>query len=127
MATVHDVLTRAFRAVGILSAGETLGAEDAAAGLASFNGLVAGWELQGIRMALDPLALTDEIPLPDGHVEAVLWNLCLQLCAEYNRQVPPAVVALANTGKRGLQAAYAAVPEMRGETMWLSRRRFLAR
>jgi hypothetical protein len=104
--TAHDVITRALRFAGVLASGETPAADDAADALTSLNLMLAGWEAEGIRMGLAPLALTDTLHIPDAHLDGVVMQLAMILCQEYGRQPGPVLLTRANQTRRALQAAY---------------------
>lgn len=87
MATVLDIITRAFRKLGISGEGEVLSAEAAAEGLDALNDMLEGWNLQGINRTHRTLALAEEMPLAPKFNEGVTYLLASRLGPNY--QVPP--------------------------------------
>lgn len=112
MAVVLDVLKRALRMNGVIAEGETPGAAQADDALITFNGMLAGWEGVGIRLGVPQLALTDTIPLPPSHDDAITYNLALALATEYGNDLRPAVVAKADEGMTALRSMYSVPPVM---------------
>jgi hypothetical protein len=115
MATAHDVITRALRFAGVLASGETAASDDAADALTALNQMLAGWEMEGIRMGLPALALTDTLAIPDAHIEGVVMGLAMVLCQEYGRQPGPVLLTRATRTRQALQAAYFQMPASRGD------------
>lgn len=112
MATALDVLTRALRLAGILDAIETPAAEDGQAALAAMNGLMAGLELQGVRLGHVPLALADTVNLPLSHIEMLMWLLASRLAIEFGVAMRPELLPQIAAAEQALRATYFQVPEM---------------
>ena len=120
--TALDIIKRALRMVGELAAetGEAPNAAQAEQALIALNGMLAEWEMEGVPLLLEPLTNTTTVTLPDSHLNALAWNLAVHLSAEYGRDAPPTVAALADRSFRTLQAAYANVPQavVASEYVW---------
>jgi hypothetical protein len=115
VATAHDVITRALRTIGALAAGETADADDAQDALLVLNQMLAGWEIEGIRMGLPTLALTDQITVPAQHIEGIVMALAVTLAQEYGRQISPGLMTRATRTRQALQMAYASIPDQRAD------------
>jgi hypothetical protein len=115
MATAHDVITRALRTIGALAGGEMPTSDDAADALRTLNDMLAGWEMEGIRMLLPDLALTDTIQVPRPQIEGIVLGLAMALAQEYGRTVNPVLAMRARRTYRALQTAYFDMPESRGD------------
>jgi hypothetical protein len=124
MATAHDLISRAFREIGVLAQGETAAAQEATDALAKLNSMIAGWKRRSVDLDIAPLSLTTTFALPvdapigaDEAVEAVVWNLAARLAPEYGR--PAQMVQMeAARSFAFLQAAYQRVPESEAEPMF---------
>lgn len=112
MATCLDQITRSLRMLGVTAEGETPRAEQAADALVVLNGMLAQWGNEGIRLNLPELALTDTIPLPANHGDAIAYNLAVRISAEFGVDPKMAPQMLADSTFRALQAQYASLPEM---------------
>lgn len=110
MAVVLDVIKRSLRMIGVVAEGETPGAAQAEDALITLNGMLAGWEGVGIRLGVPELALTDTVPLPPSHDDAIAYNLALALATEYGNDLRPAVVAKAEEGMAALRSMYSVPP-----------------
>lgn len=112
MTTARDIVKRALRQIGMLASGEDPASEDANDVLAALNGMLSGWTMDGIRMNLPELALTDTVALPAGHIDGICFNLAITIAPEFGANVSPALATLADRGKQQLQRAYIYVPEV---------------
>lgn len=112
MATCLDQITRALRMLGVVAEGETPRAEQSADALVVLNAMLAAWNNNGINLNLPSLVLTDAIPLPADHDNAIAYNLALGLAAEFGVDPKMAPAQLADSTFRALQAKYASIPEM---------------
>lgn len=124
MATAHDIITRAFRALGVLAQGETASAQEANDALVSLNAMVAGWKRRSVDLDIAPFALTTVFTLPAlapiteaEAEEALVWNLAARLAPEYGKSAQD-VRAEAARAFAFLQAIYQEVPESECEPMW---------
>jgi len=106
MTTARDIIKRALRQIGELASGEDPPAEDAADALTALNGMLAAWEIDGIRIGLPALAINDTVTLPASQIDGITYNLATALAPEYNVQISPALATLADRGKAQLQRAY---------------------
>lgn len=87
MASVLQIITRAFRKLGVSGDGEALTAEMAAEGLDALNDMMEGWALQGINRTHTTLALAEEMPIDPKFNEGVTYLLASRLGPNY--EVPP--------------------------------------
>ncbi len=113
MATAGDSVTRALRIIGVAGIGRAPSAEEMADGLTSLGSMLAGWQLEGIRLGplVDTtLTSTTDFALPMSHLDAIDYNLAARLGLEYGKPLNPTAAALADRAFMALQAAYLMVP-----------------
>lgn len=108
MATTLDIITRAFRKVGISGQGEALDAEALAEGLAALNAMMHGWKLRGVDVAHVDLASTDTFSLPQEYEEGTVYLLASRIAPDY--EIPPSFDA--DDWFRTFQAAYMEIAEV---------------
>jgi hypothetical protein len=102
MTTILDIVTQAHRKLGVVAIDEPLTADQATLGLAAYNQMVAGWELEGIDAGAYEVALGDQFDLGAQFVRATVHLLAADLAPEYGVAVAFDVDPL----KRQVQAAY---------------------
>ena len=102
MATVHDILERAYRKVGIIAHDDAMTADHAAAGLNTFNDMLHSWELVGIALGHTDVGLSDAFPLADKFREGAVYLLASRLAPDWS--VPVAFDAYVFL--REIQASY---------------------
>jgi hypothetical protein len=107
MATVLDILTRAFRKIGVVANDEPLTANDAQAGLEAFNAMMHGLAAHGADPGHITNVTTDTFAYPARLEEAVVYVLADRLAPDYATQAPAARVHY-NT----LQAYFLQVPKV---------------
>ena len=92
MVTVSDIITTAYRKLGIVGHGQEATGEQAEAGLDAFNAMLHGWRLEGIDFSsgLSVLqdapdhAAADPFPLPATFREGATYCLAGRLAPEYS-------------------------------------------
>lgn len=106
--TVHDIVIRAHRKIGVVAQDEEMTADQGRAGQDAFNEMVHAWALHGIALspAFADKALTDDFPLADKYREGTIYLLASRLAPEY---VMPATFD-AGEFFRKIQADLVAVP-----------------
>ena len=102
MTTTRDIVTRAFRKIGVVSEGEALDADTADAGLDALNMMLHGWKLKGVDLTHTNLALSDTFSLDPEYEEGTVYLLAARLSPDY---MAPASFD-ADDWFRGIQAAY---------------------
>lgn len=66
-------------------------------------------------------ALTTDLALPPGYQRAIEWNLCLELCPEYDRTPSAQVVKNATDSLRAIKRVNALAPIMSTEVGYMGR------
>jgi hypothetical protein len=109
MTTVRDIVERAYRKIGVVSADEAMQADAAASGLDAFNEMLSAWALHGITLspAFTDAALADAFPLADKFREGTIYLLASRLSPEW--MAPVAFDA--DDFFRRVQAAYMVIEE----------------
>lgn len=116
MTTANDVITRALKKIGILAAGETASAEDAADGLTALNDMLYGLELVGVNLGHSALTLTSTVNLPESHIEGLECMLAVRLGPEFEREASPTVQGMAAMTEQLFASLYNATPRMYPDT-----------
>lgn len=100
-----DLITSAFRRIGMLDENEAPSAEQGAVGLQRLNQLLAEWQERGIGFPSwhAQTVLSATLPLPDWAERAVGGALCIELADEYDRPVSDALAAVATNSFDALQ------------------------
>lgn len=106
MTTARDCIKAAMRRIRVLESGEEPTAEEGADALEMLNDMMFGFNGDGIEFVHTTLALADNINVPDEQVEHIKNMLAVKLCDEYKKVPTPTLMALAENGRRYMQAAY---------------------
>jgi len=106
MATVRDIIERAYRKISVVAEDEPMTADQAETALDALNMMMHGWELVGVNVLHADLALTDTFPLQDKFQEGTVYLLSRRL-ADSNATAAPET----DEFLRQLQAAYMLVDE----------------
>ena len=125
MATTRDILTRAYRKIGVVAEDEEMSGDQSANGLSALNMMMHGWELFGINVLHADLDVSDEFPLDAKFHEGTVFLLADRLAGDNRQPAPDADMFL-----RALQAAYMQIETVdlepsvvfspsRGRRMWL--------
>lgn len=109
--TALEVIEAAFRLLNVLAVGQTLEAADSANGLEALNTMLHEWELNGVPVYHDDLAITDDIEMEASHLKAVKYNLALDLAPEYNDDISPILMNTALQSYAALERQYIDVDE----------------
>lgn len=83
MATVLDIINRAFRKIGVRAEDETLTADQIAHGVDTFNDMVQGWTLKGADTVPAEVVETTTFPFAAEYREAVIMILASRLAPDY--------------------------------------------
>ena len=85
--TAADIVTRAFRRLGIKAEDENLSADQADHGLDVLNALMHGWRLDGINYVHSDMRATDEFAAGDEFIGPTVSLLAAELAPDYNAAV----------------------------------------
>lgn len=85
MATVRDIVERAYRHLGVVAHDETMTADQGLAGLGAFNDMLHAWALDGVTLspAFTDAALTTTFPLADKYREGVGYMLAARISPDF--------------------------------------------
>lgn len=100
MATVEQIVSRAFRKMGVSGTGNALTDEEIAEGVDALNMMIHAWRLEGVELSWTDQAATEVFSLPSEYHEGVVYLLASRLSPDY--QVPPSFNA--DTWFRSIQA-----------------------
>ncbi|WP_306127934.1 hypothetical protein [Roseovarius sp. MMSF_3350] len=102
MATVLDIVTRAYRKINVTAQDEDLNADDISVGVDAFNMMLHAWKLAGVDTEHTDVTSSDTFPLADEYQEGTVYLLASRLSPDYVR--PQAFDA--DDWFRKMQAAY---------------------
>lgn len=102
MATMRDIVGRAFRKNGLTASDTDLTADQASEGLDALNAMLHEWKLRGVDISHSDLGLDGTFPLGDEYKDGVVHMLAARLWPDY--MVPPAFDP--DDFFRAIQAAY---------------------
>ena len=105
MATVRDIVTRAYRKIGVVASDEPMTPDQASAGLDAFNDMVHGWDVFGVRLGAIDLDLNSPFPLEPRFREGTVYQLAARLAPDHAVAAPDPDAFF-----RALQAAYLVIP-----------------
>lgn len=111
MATVADIVTRAYRKIGIVAHDDAMTADQAAGGLDALNAMMSGWGVWGVTYAHTDLALTATFPMNAKWHEGVVYQLARRLAPDFSAAGPDD-----DRWFRALQAAYVTITPMEFDT-----------
>lgn len=83
MPTMMDIVTRAYRKIGVSAIDETLTADEAQHGLDALNAMMHGWALRGVDITHTDKAADDPFPLASAYVEGTVFLLASHLSPDY--------------------------------------------
>lgn len=108
MTTALDIVTRAYRKLGVSGMGEALDAEMVDEGVDALNDMMHGWKLQGVDITHTSLASDDAFPLGPEFQEGTVYLLASRLSSNF--EVPASFDA--DAWFRTFQAAYLTIDEV---------------
>jgi hypothetical protein len=85
MATVRDIVQRAYRKIGVVASDEAMTADQAEAGGEALNMMMAAWELAGVNVAHNNLTLSDLFPLQPKFEEGTVYMLASRLAPDFSQ------------------------------------------
>lgn len=93
-----ELLTSAFRKIGMLDENDVPSAEQGQVGLRLLNQLLAAWAEDGLAFPswFTQTVLSDALPLPDWAERAVTAALAIEIAGEYDRSVTDALAVVAS-------------------------------
>ena len=102
MATIQDIVTAAYRKIGVVSEDEAMSDAMLTNGVDAFNRMLHGWKLRGVDVTHSDLTATDTFPLGDEYQEGAIYVLAGRISPDY--MVPANFDA--DDWFRTIQAAY---------------------
>lgn len=105
MATVEDIVTAAFRKIGVVAEDETASDASISNGVDTFNRMLHAWKLRGVDVSHTDLVAADTFPLADEYQEGTIYVLAARLSPDYT--VPANFDA--DDWFRTIQAAYTTI------------------
>lgn len=101
-----ELITDAFRQIGMIDENESPSAEQGQVGLRRLNQLLAAWATPPSSICFPSwfpqTSLSDTLPIPDYAERAVTAALAIELCAAYQRPVSDAIAVVASNGYQDL-------------------------
>lgn len=122
--TALQLITQAFRRLGLCSEDEAPTAEQGSQALEMMNDMMNGWEAEGIQYNHTDLGLQDTVNVPDALVTSTMWRLAEHVAMQYGKALSDTQAMKALDAKNALQAFYTPAPKAQTDPGVLSRRRF---
>ena len=113
MATALDVVTWAC-GKRLREADFAPTASETELGLRELNNMLAGWSIEGIDLAHVTLISTDDVDVPDDHLQAVVLSLAERL-TDFGGSLDPSDIQRAEQGRMALRAYHFTISELGGE------------
>lgn len=107
MATVEDIVTAAFRKIGVVAEDEDLQSDTLSVGVDAFNRMLHAWKLRGVDVSHADQVSTDTFALADEYQEGTIYVLASRLSPDYT--VPATFDA--DDWFRTIQAAYMTIDD----------------
>lgn len=108
MATVQDIVTRAFRKARVSSQDEALEAHEISNGVDALNMMISAWKLAGVDTETAAVDAADAFPLDAEYEEGTVYLLAERLSPDYSRPVG----FDADDWFRKIQAAYMVIDQV---------------
>ena len=112
MATVNDIVTRAFRKIGVVATDEAMTADQAQIGQDALNMMMNALVLDGIDVAWNDAVLADQFAMEPAFHEGLVYMLAARLAPDFS--VPSFDES---EFKRKIAAAYLIVPDAQIDRM----------
>lgn len=84
MTTAAEIVTRAYRKIGVGAVGETITAAMQDEGLAALNMMVAAWALDGVDTLSPTMVAATTFPLEKAYEEGTVYMLAARLSPDYS-------------------------------------------
>ena len=82
MPTMQDIVSRAFRKIGVVAEDEPMTADQGASGMVSLNMMIHQWKLRGIAITYSDLTLADTFPLLPQFEEGTVYLLAQRIAPD---------------------------------------------
>jgi hypothetical protein len=119
MATVNDIVTRAYRKIGVVATDEAMTADQAAIGEDALNMMMHALVLDGIDTGWNDAVLTDQFAMEPAFHEGLVYMLASRLAPDFSA---PAFDESAFRIK--IAAAYLIIPDAQIDGMLTRRTRW---
>ena len=112
MTTANDLITGAMKDLGILERNESPQGQEALDALELLNFMCSSWIHDGIDMEWLTLGLNDTVPYPEDEIGPIRYNLAVYIAPSFDTMPNPALIAMADAGKKQLRKAYLDIGEL---------------
>lgn len=132
MTTAGDIINRALKDAGVIAAGETAPAEDAADALAALNDIVAQWQtietyVPEVPFVLAPFgSLAEQVNLPTKYEPALRYSLAETLLTTFSLPPRPDIAMHAFRARKALKRSNIKIAETEMPYPMISGSRFVA-
>ncbi len=89
MATIRDIIERAYRKIAVVSEDEPMTGAQSQNGLAAYNDMMFGFKARGINVLHVEAAMTDDFPHDAALIEPVVYVLAARLAHDNLVAAPP--------------------------------------
>jgi hypothetical protein len=114
--TISTMVTNSMRRINMLAAGQDADAAEADEVLGILNDMMLALPAKGVHTGWTTLALTDNFPLEDRHIEGVTWMLSEAITGGSGMSLSAEQQKKANAGWLALEADYKILERLRVDT-----------
>lgn len=117
--TASSVITDALQQILVQASEASIEADEAQTAIRSLNRMMARWDADGISLGYTEVSnLADEITVPAGAIDGVIYNLAVSLAPQFDAAITPALAALASEGFKTIKRIAVDIPPtMYGSTL----------
>jgi hypothetical protein len=85
MPTMQDIVSRAYRKLGVVAEDEPMTADQGESGITALNMMIHQWKLRGIAITYSDLTLVDAFPLLPQFEEGTVYLLASRLAPDNSK------------------------------------------
>jgi hypothetical protein len=108
--TAREIITAAYRDLGICSEDESPTAEQMSQGLDLLNDMMNGWEAKGIQYTHADLTIGATVNVPDFLTRSTRWMIAAEIAGKHGKQMTPWQELQVMEARQELQGYYTTVP-----------------
>ena len=104
--TPNAAVRKGLQKIGVKASGESVDGDESVDGIELLNQMLHSWELVGVDLKHYDATSGNEIPLPQNHDIAIIYNFAVFAAPEYEVSASPEVVGIAISSMQALRNAY---------------------
>ena len=104
--TPNEAVTKGLQKLGVIAAGEVPTGQETEDGIDLLNQMLNMWELDGVNLQNYTATSGNEMPFPNNHDIAIIYNFAVFAAPEYQTSASAEVIGIAAGSMRLLRNAY---------------------